>query len=160
MKKSELRKLIREVISEQLTPSGDELTPTSYNWNTNPNSVTTQLVSPVLSKFGPHKYKVYCPSGYKFDRKSPYDWGQTTISGDSAQGFYLEYPQSMSDTGGLSDSDINLVIPACAKMPDKDFAGNPGKAPTPPNPGKDPLGDAPVGGGGFGTANLGGLPSN
>ena len=109
MKKSELRKLIREIISEQ-TPWGS----VGLGGET----------SPILS--GPTSngnYLVKCPEGYRFE--------------------------SMDCQPGVSQvtGERHHVVGGCVKI-------------RPTLMDKDPLGDGPIGGGGFGTANLGGLPSN
>ena len=112
MKKSELRKLIREIISEQ-TPWG--------------SVGLGGATSPILS--GPTNngsYLVKCPEGYRFES--------------------MDCNMAFAGQGALSGPQHH-VVDGCVRI-------------RPTLVDKDPLGDAPVGGGGFGTANLGGLPSN
>ena len=70
MKKSELRKLIREIISEQYGPDGDQPYPDDYTpglgYNV-ANFPTTDIANPQFT-YMPNgsRYKVICPEGYKF----------------------------------------------------------------------------------------------
>ncbi len=167
MKKSELRKVIREVINEQL--GGGELTSTSINYDGSFNP-PTQFVSPVLKKSGGwsggNSYLVKCPSGYKFHNPTQPElsadnlisnYTATTAGGTPATGFSIIYPQDWNVSnwaqdqggpdygGGSGPSDVYVKVPGCVKVQDKDFIGNPGKHKEPnPSPAKDVNVDLPT----------------
>ena len=156
MKKSELRKLIREVISEQIIGSEFPVTPLG-------GSPSNAQIAPVLQGQNVGgMYLLRCPEGYIWGpwyspvtacMQSPnYSKPPIRLEGEE------EGPWGLyAVTTGCIPKDVDVA-------PQKDDDGKPGKGNIPTSPGAfnkpDPLGDAPVGGGVFGTANLGDLPSS
>ena len=136
MKKSELRKLIREILSEQIISQAGSFTGPTMDIN---------AVNPVLNKeVGGDHWNVHCPAG---SRPIDPDYSQVVNLG----------PVTVQPTTPPIQQAI--MVSGCVKSK-PDQREIPPKSPGPNYDMDDPLGDAPVGGGGFGTANLGGLPSN
>jgi len=161
MKKSELRKLIREVISEQF--SQDATFSGKPSW-----SQIAPIIKPASSAATNYSWSVQCPAGYKWGPKafntSPFDGGGALGTGS---GWSMSYDPK--DIAHQITHNNNILVTGCIPegvdvAPQNDDGGKPGKGNIPTSPGAfnkpDPLGDAPVGGGGFGTANLGDLPSS
>ena len=148
MKIKELRKIIREVISEQLETSWAQVPPIIETGD----QAQTGIGVGISAGASTH-YIFRCPDGYKFG-PSQYGLMSNPTSGGGIE-YYATNPQwgEHAISTGCIPKNVDVA-------PQKDD-GKPGRKPPPSGmTGKDPLGDTPVGGGVFGTANLGDLPSS
>ena len=159
MKKSELRKLIREVISESTV-------------NPYKGQVPPELTKPNIKGM----WKLACPAGYEWGpgrgvkpigrpgsgnyEDKLFFGSQYCVQNDGpCQGIFVEgemgnevaytrecLPEGWQDRISKPNPDPVKDVNPSTPSPNFDI--------------EDSLGDAPVGGGGCGTANLGGLPSS
>ena len=113
MKKSELRKIIREIISEQNTDQNPDTGDYAISDFVNPNTQNSTYGGTPI-------WNIVCPQGYKFYQKQAGIHGVASFSFDSAENFDAGNPPTdiqltkcvpidgpgYEETGGLSPGDM------------------------------------------------------